>query len=44
MFAALSNDALGNFQIKRVTTLYDSTLSSLFSIIVGVVGLREKPA
>ena len=37
MFAALSNDALGNFQIKRVTTLYDSTLSSLFSIIVGVV-------
>ena len=37
MFAALSNDALGNFQIKRVTTLYDSTPSSLFSIIVGVV-------
>ena len=37
MFAAPPNDALGNLQIKRVTALYDSTLSSLISIVVGVV-------
>ena len=36
MFAAPPNDVRGNFQIKRVTALYDSTLSSLISIVVGV--------
>lgn len=37
MFVAPPNDVRGNFQIKRITTLYDGTLSSLLSIIVGVV-------
>ena len=36
MFAAPPNDVRDNFQIKRVTALYDSTLSSLISIVVGV--------